>query len=249
MRASNWYILLQSHHFVTNRFMLSFLPCSHLCVSITTLASLFHAAIHYAILRDLLTSGSAAINKPAYHAACSHCCRPRVHISLPNFNTHQLQNSIAAPNIHARSHGREANSSRGKEPSPPTLDNRYHPYRTPAAGQPSRKSSNNQQSFPSSTGQSGPAACALCLGRFRHNIHKCTSEFLWDKRTKTRCCRNTEGHITNPEGRELCYDWQRPRGCSSSSQSHVHECSGCGAKDHGAQDCPQGERIQSTHAV
>ncbi|KAG2344673.1 hypothetical protein BDR05DRAFT_881745 [Suillus weaverae] len=60
---------------------------------------------------------------------------------------------------------------------------------------------------------------------------------------KTCCCHNAEGHLVNPEGHELCYDWQRPRGCSSTSHSHMHKCSGCRAKDHGAQDCSQSENV------
>lgn len=111
---------------------------------------------------------------------------------------------------------------RGELSSPPD-DNRYHPYRSsnPVAKKPYR----GQPSFPVGASNSGPSACALCLGRFRHPIHKCASEFLWDKRTKTRCHRNAEGHLVNPEGFEICYNWQRPKGCSNTTRSHVHKCS------------------------
>lgn len=111
---------------------------------------------------------------------------------------------------------------RGELSSPPD-DNRYHPYRSsnPAAKKPYR----GQPSFPVGASNSGPSACALCLGRFRHPIHKCASEFLWDKRTKTHCHRNAEGHLVNPEGFEICYNWQRPKGCSNTTRSHVHKCS------------------------
>ncbi|KAG1858328.1 hypothetical protein C8R48DRAFT_606553, partial [Suillus tomentosus] len=83
-------------------------------------------------------------------------------------------------------------------------------------------------------GRTGSSACALCLGRFCHNIHKCTAELLWDGCTKNHCNRNSA---------ELCYDWQRPNGCTNTSCSHVHECSGCGSKEHGAQGCSLSETL------
>jgi len=155
----------------------------------------------------------------------------------------QLQNSFLAPSQSSHHQGREVSSSISKRAEMPvtTDNNRYHPYR--AANSAAKKPHKDQASFPAGAGNSGPSACALCLGRFRHPIHKCTSEFLWDKRTKTRCRRNGEGHLVNPEGLELCYDWQRPKGCSNTARSHVHECSGCGGKDHGAQSCPQSESM------
>ncbi|KAG2065897.1 hypothetical protein BDR04DRAFT_949567, partial [Suillus decipiens] len=83
----------------------------------------------------------------------------------------------------------------------------------------------------------GHHACALCLGRFAHNIHKCKSELLWDNKTPTSCRRSPEGRLINTLGLQLCYDWQRPNGCPSASKDHIHECSGCGSTDHGAQKC------------
>lgn len=182
---------------------------------------------------------------PNCHASsCTHTCShnaapfPRVCRTLT-----QLQNVLPTSNLPSRQRGREVSENRGRraEPSSPPGNNRYHPYRS--SDQATKKPYKGQQSFQAGAGQSGHSACALCLGRFRHLIHKCASEFLWDKRTKTRCRRNAEGHLVNPEGLELCYDWQRPKGCSSTARSHVHECSGCGAKDHGAQECPQSENI------
>ncbi|KAH7907932.1 hypothetical protein BJ138DRAFT_987642, partial [Hygrophoropsis aurantiaca] len=80
-------------------------------------------------------------------------------------------------------------------------------------------------SFPSGAGQPGLTACAVCLGRFRHNVHKCTSSLLWDNTTKSYCHRNPEGRLVNPKGLQLCYDWQRPNGCPIHSRDHIHECS------------------------
>jgi hypothetical protein len=60
-----------------------------------------------------------------------------------------------------------------------TDNNHYHPYR--AVNSVAKKPLKDQVSFPAGAGNSGPSACALCLGRFHHPIHKCTSKFLWDK--------------------------------------------------------------------
>jgi len=154
----------------------------------------------------------------------------------------QLQNSLTLSRPSTYPRQQDSSLSRVKFTSAETMpapEGRYHPYRVPTTKRPVA----GQQSFPLGASQSGPSACALCLGRFRHQVHKCTSEFQWDKRTKTRCRRNAEGHLINPEGSEVCYDWQRPKGCTSTSRSHIHECSGCGSKNHGAQGCPQGENM------
>lgn len=124
---------------------------------------------------------------------------------------------------------------------PPSPDNRFHPYHRSSGNQQGKQPAN--QFFPSGAGQTGSSACALCLGRFHHNIHKCTTELLWDGQTKARCSRNAAGHLVNPQGRELCYDWQRPNSCSNTSCSHMHKCSGCGSKDHGAQGCTLSEML------
>ncbi|KAF8151702.1 hypothetical protein B0H34DRAFT_616616, partial [Crassisporium funariophilum] len=68
------------------------------------------------------------------------------------------------------------------------------------------------------------SACAVCLGRHRHDIGKCVSDTLWDGNS-SRCKRNERGRLVNPEGIILCSDWQRPQSCNSPSPSHVHECS------------------------
>ncbi|KAF8149508.1 hypothetical protein B0H34DRAFT_635480, partial [Crassisporium funariophilum] len=90
-------------------------------------------------------------------------------------------------------------------------------------------------------GTDGPSACAVCLGRHRHDIGKCVSDTLWDG-APSRCRRNERGRLVNPEGVILCSDWQRPQGCSSASPNHVHECSGCGRKAHGAQACARAQK-------
>ncbi|KAJ7161226.1 hypothetical protein C8R46DRAFT_904749 [Mycena filopes] len=84
---------------------------------------------------------------------------------------------------------------------------------------------------------SGSFVCALCLGS-HENVAGCRSTTTWDGRP-TRCHRNAKGKIANPQGIELCLDFQLPRGCNGNRgrHNHVHECSGCGATDHGASSC------------
>ncbi|KAG2048542.1 hypothetical protein BDR06DRAFT_830034, partial [Suillus hirtellus] len=83
--------------------------------------------------------------------------------------------------------------------------------------------------------------CALCLGHFRHNIHKCITKLLWDGCTKACCSHNSAGHLINPEGHELCYNWQRPNSCTNTSHLHMHKCLECRSKEHGAQGCSLSE--------
>jgi hypothetical protein len=86
-----------------------------------------------------------------------------------------------------------------------------------------------------------PSACAICLGRYRHEIHKCSSGTLWSGK-KAHCRRNEQGRLINPGGNVICSDWQRPFSCANSGAGHRHECSGCGKSDHGAQDCPRTQK-------
>ncbi|OAX36337.1 hypothetical protein K503DRAFT_653968, partial [Rhizopogon vinicolor AM-OR11-026] len=90
-------------------------------------------------------------------------------------------------------------------------------------------------------GPRGRSACAICLGRFAHKIAECNLPKLWDG-SPTHSRRTQEGRLVNPQGLTLCTNWQRPGGCSSGSHDFLHECSGCGLKDHGAQSCPRGEK-------
>jgi len=86
-----------------------------------------------------------------------------------------------------------------------------------------------------------PSACAICLGRFRHKIHKCSSGTLWSGE-KAHCWRNEQGRLINPGGSTICSDWQCPFSCTNTGTGHYHECSGCGKKDHRAQDYPRTQK-------
>ncbi|KAG6904885.1 hypothetical protein DXG01_006458, partial [Tephrocybe rancida] len=118
---------------------------------------------------------------------------------------------------------------------------------TPASAQlPARRTSGPAKAqgevFGSGTGMDGPSACVVCLGRNHHNISKCNSKLLHDG-TQARCRQNERGRLVNPKGLILCSDWQRPQGCNSTSSIHIHKCSGCGRKNHGAQACPQTQKL------
>ncbi|KAF8880732.1 hypothetical protein BD779DRAFT_1547673 [Infundibulicybe gibba] len=65
---------------------------------------------------------------------------------------------------------------------------------------------------------------------------------LWDKTTPARCRRDGEGHIINPQGQILCFNFQRKAGCPSRSHDDRHECTRCGKCDHGAARCPLVEK-------
>ncbi|THH00664.1 hypothetical protein EW026_g1889 [Hermanssonia centrifuga] len=68
-------------------------------------------------------------------------------------------------------------------------------------------------------------------------LASCAAATFWSGQGKTRCRRNVRKRIINPDGLELCTDWQREVGCSQKGQRHNHECSGCGDSTHGAAEC------------
>ncbi|KAH9926231.1 uncharacterized protein B0H18DRAFT_831914, partial [Fomitopsis serialis] len=81
------------------------------------------------------------------------------------------------------------------------------------------------------------AICAICLGwHGSDEIGKCRSSTRWDGQP-ANCRRNSSGQIVNPDGETICLDWQRPGRCSSSNPKHIHQCSGCGGRNHGAHSC------------
>ena len=84
------------------------------------------------------------------------------------------------------------------------------------------------------------SACPICLGRHRHHTASCQATETWNGR-KTICSRGTGGRIINGQGRAICSDWQRPKPCSDTSGKHIHECSGCGSSEHGADACPSAQ--------
>ena len=94
--------------------------------------------------------------------------------------------------------------------------------------------------FRSGAGPRG-GACAVCLGRHEHTFSKCDGVKLWDGSAGS-ARKNEQGRLVAADGRPLCFDWQMPRGCSSTNHPDRHRCSGCGKTGHGAQSCSRTER-------
>ena len=81
------------------------------------------------------------------------------------------------------------------------------------------------------------SACPICLGRHPHRTASCQATETWDGK-KAICSRTTQGRILNERGTVICSDWQRPNRCTDTSGKHIHECSGCKSREHGADSCP-----------
>ena len=94
--------------------------------------------------------------------------------------------------------------------------------------------------FQSGAGPRG-GVCAVCLGRHEHTFARCEEAKLWDGSVGS-ARKNEQGRLVAASGFPLCFDWQVPRGCRSTSHPDRHRCSGCGKADHGAQGCPRAEK-------
>jgi hypothetical protein len=110
------------------------------------------------------------------------------------------------------------------------------------------RSPNRNRKQPANSDRDGSTrtlpACALCLSRRPHNLRECKVTRTWDGKP-TRCTRDARGRLINPDSRTICLDWQRLPHCARTDHEGKHECSGCGWKDHGAQDCHLTEPISS----
>ena len=89
------------------------------------------------------------------------------------------------------------------------------------------------------------SACPICLSRRKHRLRECNSKTLWDGKRKARCHRDKEGRIINKDGQSLCNNWNHTVRCKDETARHIHECSGCGSRSHGAQECSLAEKAQS----
>ncbi|KAH6901619.1 hypothetical protein BKA70DRAFT_1113702 [Coprinopsis sp. MPI-PUGE-AT-0042] len=97
--------------------------------------------------------------------------------------------------------------------------------------------------FPKSAAANvGVTACALCLGRHDHKYADCTGGRLYNGQ-KGYAIRGKDRRLTKPNSESLCFTFQLPSGCQTTSHPERHCCSGCGSKDHGAQTCPIAERL------
>lgn len=125
-----------------------------------------------------------------------------------------------------------------RSPSPP-------PYRrgkreggssSTGSSTPSSSSSGKTKSFR----EDEVALCTVCLA-YHKGFRRCTKETLWSGRP-AHSTRASDGHLITKAGRNLCTDFQRTGTCSYRGSKHVHECSGCGDKSHGALQCPLAQK-------
>ena len=155
----------------------------------------------------------------------------------------QLQRAVSSSSPYREHH----DSSRGR---PSRSANRHTPYsshhrrrsRSVSPASPTKQPPLTKPPFRSSAATSSPSACAICLGRHRHNIRACNSATTFDGgEAKTR--RGENGRlICISSGFFLCSDWQRPARCPVADHPKRHLCSGCEKPDHGAQDCPRAQK-------
>lgn len=128
-----------------------------------------------------------------------------------------------APIASRRANGDGSEGKRRRSPSPSSK----HDY-------PPRKRSNNSSSTFQDRSEPG-LCCILCLSPIPHNKQKCDRATMGCG-APTRCHRDSRNRIVNPDGKTICLEFNR-KGCKSSNSKHLHECSGCGSKEHGAQEC------------
>ena len=98
--------------------------------------------------------------------------------------------------------------------------------------------------FQASTGSHG-GVCSVCLGHHNHTFAKCNSTKLWNRSP----WKNEQGRMVAVDSLPICFNWQVPKGCQSTSHSNHHKCSGCGKSNHGAQTYPHAERAWTPYPL
>ena len=158
----------------------------------------------------------------------------------------------ATPSRRCRERGREsrfrsrsrspyrAESSRKRRRSPSPHDQESPSDRREKRARNSTKYTKKPEFFQSGAGPRG-GVCAACLGRHDHPFAKCEGAKLWDG-TPSAARKNDQGRLVAMDGLPICFDWQVPKGCASTSHPERHRCSGCGKTGHGAQLCPRAEK-------
>ena len=175
----------------------------------------------------------------ATHATCYsiHYICPPCFISFHEC-PHRVHEMISAP---YKSGSHSSAHCKGHSCSPTHLHASPPPYQQSQA-------SPKQSPFPSGAPAKALSVCTLCLGWDPHHVYKCTSEICWDG-SKTRCHRNKQGRLISPAGSVLCLNWNSHCGCTTTRHESHHKCSGCGNKDHGAQACPQAQKVPGSHSL
>ena len=136
----------------------------------------------------------------------------------------------------------QAESSRRQHrscsPHTDTLPSHHEGYTRDISWQVKR---NKPEVFHSSAGSCG-GVCMVCLGRHEHFFAKCEETKLWNDSAAT-ARKNEQGCFTAANGQHLCFNWQLSRSCTSTAHADRHKCLSCRSSDHGAQNCPQAEKV------
>jgi hypothetical protein len=185
-----------------------------------------------------------ATTPPCYHATmlpchlAPACLCPSDRLCPHLIVTPQLEDRIRSTEVAPSRSGRPQRRSTPSSSYRQRSRSRSPPPRSQTRQAPSRRETN--QSFQRGASSSAMSACAVCLSRQKHQVHKCAATKFWSG-DPARCTRNDRGRLINPDGAVICGDFQKTAGCASSDGTHKHECSGCGQRSHGAQACPLAE--------
>jgi hypothetical protein len=205
------------------------------CYTLHVTCYTLHATRHmlHATCYTLLIRYKLCVSMHTPHATMHLLCCPMT----------QLQRVVSSSGPPHRDHQDSSRGTSGRS------SNRHTPYPSPrkkdsrskSPASPSKQPSPTKPSFRNSAGTFSPSACAVCLGRHRHNVRTCNSTTTFNGgETKTR--RSENGRLVCiSSGSVLCSDWQRPTGCSATDHPLRHICSGCESLDHGAQVCPRAQ--------
>ncbi|KAF9060254.1 hypothetical protein BDP27DRAFT_1176538, partial [Rhodocollybia butyracea] len=87
---------------------------------------------------------------------------------------------------------------------------------------------------------SAKSVCATCLGISIHQVQNCSLPHLWNG-TEVFAQRQGRELSARGTGKPICLYFNLPKGCTDSSHSQKHICSGCGSPSHGAQACIRAE--------
>ena len=165
--------------------------------------------------------------------------------AMPRSSSKRKSNKRQERHTHTRSASpTQTGSSRGRcqSRSPPARENSYTPCQGETRSRDnSRRTRGEHDQFFRSGADSRGAVCATCLGRHEHAFGKCTARKLWNG-AAAGAKKNGYGRLVGEDGLAICYDWQLPPGCQSTSHNERHKCSGCGKTSHGAQNCPRAEK-------
>ena len=163
--------------------------------------------------------------------------------ATPHSSARRKSNKRQERHTHTRSASpTQAGASRGRYRSrSPTRENAYAPRQETRSRDNGRRTRGEQDQFFRSGADPRGAVCATCLGRHEHPFGKCTAHKLWNGAV-AGAKKNGYGRLVGEDGLAICYDWQLPSGCQSTSHNERHKCSGCGKTSHGAQNCPRAEK-------